>query len=83
MNYLGLTFTTDILSPVSSQIVKKLENCERFGKSGPHAMCEIFDTSSRAALVKRDSTSLPHSVASLTRCHMCALADQRGEKKNS
>lgn len=45
--------------------------------AGPHAMRYL--THCTAVLVKRISTPLPHSVVSLTRCHMCT--DQQHRKK--
>lgn len=42
-----------------------------------HSACVRYLTHSAAALVKRISTSLPHLVASLTRCHMCRLPTQK------
>ena len=47
-------------------------------------VCEIFDTSHRARCWSRVdiSTSLPHSVVSLTRCHMCDNGYKRQTEKN-
>ena len=43
-------------------------------------MCKIFDTFGRG-IGQEDSNSLPHLVASLTRCHMCRLADTETHNK--
>lgn len=54
------------------------ESCrKKKGSLGRTQCVRIFDTSHRAVLVKRISTSLPHSVVSLTRCHMCALPERK------
>lgn len=64
------------------QCVARTESCKK-GSLGPHAMCEIFDTSHHADLVKRISTSLPHSVVSFDQMpHVCALTDNRKKKRD-
>lgn len=74
------------------QCVARIESCsvewnkEKKVRWAARNVCEIFDTSHRARCWSRVdiSTSLPHSVVSLTRCHMCPTTgtNDKPRKKN-
>lgn len=74
MNYVGLTFTIDMMSPSFIQRKKKVHwNCE----SRPHAMCEIFDTSHRGIGQGNIHFTSTFGCFFEQMPHMCTLTDDR------